>query len=336
MKGSSSAQNGPIVTVRPRPKRPAYDDTQVEEYSDTFISIRQSIVNNEEDEIDLTPSLSPPQHDYTNVALPEEQESGKLVAMKQKHPKPPKPPPFNAHQSSSNAASSRVTSTHSPQQNNNPHISPALSRRNNGSGSPKPPARTGDSPKPPARFSESPKPPGRSGDSPKNPARSSDFPKPPARSSESSSPKPTRKVGPEATTPPLVRQSYDNPYQLKAKPPVKAKPSVPLAKTRPGSYDDPEEVIRYKDKKKPKKPSREGLGVLASSNDGNNFDYDDPDEGMYNTAEAVYDDTGVNVAEVAASPKFDDGIYMSGGGIPKNRHPPAASGEDWADLHTTL
>ena len=137
MKGSSSVQNGPIVIVRPRTKRPAYDDTQVEEYSDTFISIRQSIVNNEEDEIDLTPSLGPPQHDYTNVALPEEQESGKLVAMKRK---PPKPPPFNAHQSSSNATSSRLTSTHSPQQNNNPHISPAVSRRNDSSGSPKSPA----------------------------------------------------------------------------------------------------------------------------------------------------------------------------------------------------
>ena len=43
-------------------------------------------------------------------------------------------------------------------------------------------------------------------------------------------------------------------------------------------------------------------------------DYDIPGEGMYNTAEAVYDDRGFNIAEIGSSPKFDDGIYMSSGG----------------------
>ncbi len=280
MKKGSNPPAGPIVTIVPRQKHAIEDDNQVEEYSDTFISIRQSVVGNSDmDDIDLTPQQPPtlPHHDYSNVGMAEEQEAGNMVAMKKK---PPKPPPF-----------------HSTQQSN---------------GTPPPTAATVP-PRPSVRTRESPKAPRTSGESPKPVARSNGLPTPPARST--GSPKPSRA---EAAHPP-VRQSYDHPYQLKAKPPVKKKPTAPLTKTKPGSYDDPEEVLQHKEgKAKPKKPSREGLDELPS-NDNDGIVYDIPEEGMYNTAEAVYDDTGVNLAEVAASPKFDDGIYMSGGGIQKER-----------------
>jgi len=293
--------NGPIVTVIPRKKRPVADptdDTQVEEYSDTFISIRQSVIgSNQEDEIDLTPSTQPSYHDYSNLALSESQEGGaggggaggNLVPMKKK---PPKPIPFIA----GNQAGSHATST--------PPQPPA--RQNDRLGSPKPPARSGAPPKVPTRTGDSPKPAPRS---------STEAPKPPTRPDSSKPVKKQQSLTEETKpSPPQARQSYDNPYQLKSKPPLKKKPSVPLVKTKPGSYDDPEEVFQYKEKRKPKKPPRDGLEVTVDNSE--DILYDNPEEGVYNIPEAVYDEAGVNIAaEVAASPKFDDGIYMSSGGI---------------------
>ena len=299
MENGASVANGPIVTVIPRKKRPVADptdDTMVEEYSDTFISIRQSVVgSSQEDEIDLTPSAQPPHHDYSNLTLSNSHAGaaegggagGNLVPMKKK---PPKPIPFTGNQAGSHTSS---TPPHPP------------SRQNDRLGSPKPPARSNDPPKVPTRT----------GDAPKPAPRSTEVPKPPARP-DPSKPATKQQEGAEETkpSPPTTRQSYDNPYQLKNKPPLKKKPSIPLIKTKPGSYDDPEEVLMYKEKIKPKKPPRDGLEVSVDNSE--DILYDNPEEGVYNIPEAVYDEAGVNIAtEVAASPKFDDGIYMSSGGI---------------------
>ncbi len=61
----------------------------------------------------------------------------------------------------------------------------------------------------------------------------------------------------------------------------------------------------------------------SSPEDDGSAVYDVPEEGVYNTPEAVYDTTGNNIVEerrtvsssfVPASPKFDDRIYMDSNG----------------------
>lgn len=281
------------MTVTPRKKKPQ-DDTRVQEYSDTFISIRQSRVSDCLDQIDLTPSVMKlSHHDYTNVDLPEEEGASSNCNVAPVRQKPDKPPPFKPKPGSSPASNDSFSPPLSPPppiplssspafQSNHLH-SPVLSRH----------GRT-------ASPSQSPKPPARSGPSPSN------------------SPKNLRRVGasPSSSPKPPIRDSYDVPYQLKTKPPpTKKKPTLVLSKTKAGTYDDPDEVLAYK-KAKPKKPSREGIIVTRSVDevDGEDADYDDPEEGVYNTAEAVYDESGFNTTEVGTPPNFDDGIYMSGGG----------------------
>lgn len=94
-------------------------------------------------------------------------------------------------------------------------------------------------------------------------------------------------------------------------------------------YDDPDEIIMAR--KKPAKPSRDHISngaIMGSSHDDEGAVYDLPEEGVYNTPEAVYDATGNAMLEeggggrrgasssstIPASPKFDDGIYMDSNG----------------------
>lgn len=86
-------------------------------------------------------------------------------------------------------------------------------------------------------------------------------------------------------------------------------------------YDDPDEIVAAR-KTRPLKPSRENIvdGNLSKVVDRAPV-YDFPEEGMYNTAEGMYDDpslppSGAPVkgggasTTVPPSPNFDDGIYM--------------------------
>lgn len=221
-----------------------------DEYSTTFISIRQSRVNDSLDQIDVTPPLK--SHDYSNVDMPGPVERPPVVVKK---PPPANPSPFRHGQRSSPIGNFPSSSEEVPHDN---HHAPPGGH---------PPPRLGG-----------------------------------------------------VTKSPSSRESYDPPMALKAtKPPVKKKPTA-TSRTRPGVYDNPEEVIAAtKRKVKPAKPSRENL--IKETAPAYNF----PDEGVYNTAEGVYDDgvpgkvrEGGVASMVPPSPKFDDGIYMdSNGGNPR-------------------
>ena len=225
------------------------------EYSTTFVSIRQSRINDSQDEIDLTPASKLEPHDYSNVDLPEE----KPVAKK----RPVKPTPFQRKTSPGGGAATAS----SPRLPSYPQPSSAEFLYDNHSVEKALDKRLGNLP-----------------------------------------------------SQPQARSSYDPPMELKEKPPVKKKPVV-LSRTRSGMYDDPDEIIKAKQKIKPQKPSREGIV------DGSLRRDDIPEEDVYNTPEAVYDDQGhilmggasggtssSSFSFVPPSPKFDDRIYMDSGG----------------------
>lgn len=244
------------------------------EYSTTFISIRQSTINDSLDEIDLTPPLRT--HDYSNVSP-----TGS-PGMK-KRPLPSKPTPFQRKNSPGGLRASPTGSVggggggvhgHSSEDYDNQDVERMLANHT--------------SPKPPP---------------PRN-SRAFDAERPPSTQL------------PSKPGPPPPRNSYDPPVVLRPKPPVMKKPTV-ISQTRPGMYDDPDEIIAAKKKlkQKPAKPSRDD--IRDNSDEGGGM-YDLPEEGVYNTPEAVYDDSGRNVAGAEAtvppSPKFDDGIYMDSNG----------------------
>lgn len=175
------------------------------------------------------------------------------------------------------------------------------------------------------------------------PARKQPLPKPPLlqhRGPEAANNNMVVAVDSQRNSPHSPKTDYDSPFALKSKPPVKKKPTI-VHQTRPGTYDDPDEIIAAKKKPvKPKKPSRDDIVASAFNhtpgNSGGNSSeiYDLPEEGVYNTPDAVYDETGdligisgsssprpqpplppppsssVHADPVPFSPKFDDGIYM--------------------------
>ena len=286
--------NNDVVTIVPRRKRE--QDTGVREYSDTFISIRQSTVSDFVDEIDLTPA--PPSHDYSNVDMTEKELASKNSTRSPKKQRPTKPIPNRPK-----PGSTRISPTQT-----NGSFSPPLP--------PLPPLPSTPPSMQKHKRNDSPIH-SRQGDG-QSAANSFQVPKPPARSTVGSPSHPKRpsRDGIKAMIAPKVPTPYDIPYQLKTKPipPTKKKPTIVLSKTKAGAYDETSEVMVPK-KEKPKKPSREGILVAENGNaEGDDPLYDLPEENVYNTAEAVYDEKGCNIAEgTGSSPKFDDGIYMSSG-----------------------
>lgn len=265
-----------------------------DEYSTNFISIRQSRVKDDLNHIDLTPpSVS---HDYSNVDIPGENEEAEIS------------PPTRRRQG--------AEETTPP------------TRRKKGPGESTPPVRRkkgpGERSQPPAKPTpfqpkEGDMSNGRAADVPHNSTSAAQNHFQNRHSTENPVSKVPPNLPPPRQSPPgPPRVDYDAPFALKTKPPVKKKPTLTTA-TKPGMYDDPDEVIATKKKIKPQKPSRDNIV------NGNKVDdeamYDIPEEGVYNTAEAVYDERGQTVevpsAETPAvpfSPKFDDGIYMESGG----------------------
>lgn len=338
-------EEGELITSRHRnieehPERP-----DVSEYTSNFISIRQSIVTDTQDEIDLTPPLTrkklPDTHDYSNIDAPSP------PAQKTELKKiPPKPAPFkpsaSVHTTAAAAAATGATPTttktnirsDSDEDYDVHNVEKVLGRHKPPLSSSKP-SRAGPLPKPPPPAHSSPKALHQNiagthhhHDSPKPPQIP--LPKVP-------SPKVLHSGG--GGPPPSSRNSYDEPSgPFKPKPAVAKKPV--LMKTRPGMYDDVDEVmVPMKLKAKPKKPSREGIvdGTLAKEN---RVVHQEEEDSVYNTPEGVYDDgdqvvrTPVSHAAVPMSPKFDDGIYMDsnvsngvrggGGGATQPPPPPAA------------
>ena len=271
-----------------------------EEYSTTFISIRQSRITDDHNHIDLTPP--PMSHDYSNVDIPGENEGAEIS------------PPTQRRQGAGEA--SPLTRRKGAGEGTPP------ARRQKGAGDNTPPMRGHPPPKPvPFQRRESPKQ-GVVGNGPAaanvpyhstSAAAANHFQNRHSTENPAASQFPPNLPPPRHSPPEAPRVDYDAPFALKARPPVKKKPTLTTG-TKPGTYDDPDEIIAAKKRIKPQKPSRDNIV------NGNKVDdeamYDVPEEGVYNTAEAVYDDRG-QVTETPAvpfSPKFDDGIYMASNG----------------------
>lgn len=271
------------------------------EYSTAFISIRQSRITDSLNEIDLTPP--PPSHDYSNVDLPGGPERSDRGAAEGAGGMEPKPTVRKRPTQPTKPTPFQRKASPGGQKPASPGIKPGAG------GSPKPPRRRHSPDLPPL---------------------------PPSATTAKNSPTGSAAAAERSSKPPQ-RNSYDPPVALRGKPPVKKKPTL-TAMTKPGVYDDPDEIMSAR-KLKPAKPSRDNIAngfLMGSSQEDDGVVYDVPEEGVYNTPEAVYDDTGNTMVEdggakgakgkqalstVPASPKFDDGIYMDSNGSGAKKAP---------------